>query len=336
MKGIILAGKSYPFGKIPDNSHYPFSGISNFQNINQCMKLGNESDKMDNQPSLHFSRKPKQYTISKDFLLQEYAKNKRSQDEIAKQLGISQWVISQRLREYGIPTRPKTWKFNPRKYLVNEHFFDTLTVENAWVLGWLLSDGFINKVNQSHAFGVKVNERDIDVLYKIRSLIGYSGRILSAKTHLAKTNKTYHHSLLKISSKVLVKRLEHLGVRERKTERETFLGEIQDSGNEDLIRAFIKGIFEGDGSILFTKKSLVFQIVGTKELLSAIQRFLIKFVHATKTKLTHNIKESNHWALRYRGNNQALRIFDWLYLNSKLHLDRKYNKYCEIKRVLKI
>ncbi|MBI2598111.1 MAG: hypothetical protein HYW50_02855 [Candidatus Diapherotrites archaeon] len=52
----------------------------------------------------------------------------------------------------------------------------------------------------------------------------------------------------------------------------------------------------------------------------------------SKTKLTKNTALSNHYALRYRGKNQAMKIFDWLYLNKKHSLKRKYKKYLEIKR----
>ncbi|MBI2654866.1 hypothetical protein HYX06_00380 [Candidatus Woesearchaeota archaeon] len=274
------------------------------------------------------------YDISKKFLVEEYILRKKSQDQIAKSLGVSQWVISQRLRKYKIPIRDKTYKLDARKYEVNMNFFDDINQNNAWVLGWILSDGFINKTKNSHSFGLKLSRKDIEVLTKIKNLLGYTGKIFINKDFLKRTNKYYEQSLLKISSKYLVRRLENLGVTESKTKKELFPEIIKVSDNEEIVRSFIKGFFEGDGSIIYKKNSLLFQIVGTKEILLDIQYFLIKYLNLNMVKLTQNIKNENHWALRYRGNRQALRIFDWLYRDSILHLDRKYKKYLDIKEIL--
>ncbi len=81
----------------------------------------------------------------------------------------------------------------------------------------------------------------------------------------------------------------------------------------------------------------------TLSLLLIIQKKILqnKFKH-TKTgqcngiKKTRNTKLSNHFALRYRGKFQAIKIFDWLYSNPKHYLNRKYNQYLEIKRSLSL
>ncbi|OGJ15857.1 hypothetical protein A3K73_01685 [Candidatus Pacearchaeota archaeon RBG_13_36_9] len=281
----------------------------------------------------------KKYNIAPELLNEEYLIKRKSQSEIAKLLGVSQWVISQRMRKSNLITRKKTWRLTEQrycqKYPVNIHFFDVLTPKNAWVLGWISSDGFINKNKESHAFGLKLNKKDIDVLIKIKNLIGYAGPILEYKTFLKKTNKNYSECLLKISNKRIVKRLEELGICSNKSQNERFPIEIKVSDNEALIKNFIKGFFEGDGSIIYTKNSLLFQIVGTKEILRDIQYFLMRYLMLNKTKLTRNILDKNHWALRYRGNKQTIKIFDWLYSDNELCLNRKYNKYLQIKEELK-
>jgi len=272
------------------------------------------------------------YVIPKNILFKEYITKKRSQEDIAKEFKVSQWLIGQRLHSYKIKSREKTWKLNPRKYYVNHKFFDVINTTNAWVLGWILSDGFINK--NTNAFGIKINKKDKDILLKIKELINYSGKILTTKTYLKITNKSYNHLLLKISSQRIVKRLNSLGIYHGKTKKELFIEQIKKSNNEEIIKSFIKGIFEGNGSIVYTKNSLLFQIVGTKELLLDIQLFLMKYLGLGKTKLTRNIQKGNNWLLRYRGNKQALNIFNWLYSNNRLHLNRKYKKYLRIKRIL--
>jgi len=80
--------------------------------------------------------------------------------------------------------------------------------------------------------------------------------------------------------------------------------------------------------LYLTKKYHAFQIVGTKELLLPIQHILIKYIGVRKNKLTNNIKGKNHYALRYNGKIQSMKIMDWLYEHKpEWYMDRKYNSY---------
>ncbi|PIP21466.1 MAG: hypothetical protein COX39_02970 [Candidatus Nealsonbacteria bacterium CG23_combo_of_CG06-09_8_20_14_all_40_13] len=278
----------------------------------------------------------RKYQISKTFIIDRYFIKNLSQDLIAKELKISQWVISHRMRQYGLKAKDKTRKLGQRKYHVNENYFDQINSENAWVLGWLVSDGFVRGNDKSPRFGIKVSIKDKDVLQKIRKLLFYTGKLIKMKTQLKKTRKTYFQIALLITSAKLVRRIEEIGIKTNKSTKENFPEILKRDNDEQIIKSFILGVFEGDGSILWDKKkrSLLFQIVGSKGLLSNIQKFLIRYLNLNRTKLTRNIKKSNHFALRYRGNKQALRIFDWLYLNAQYYLNRKHNFYLAIRKEL--
>lgn len=135
----------------------------------------------------------------------------------------------------------------------------------------------------------------------------------------------------------MAKKLRSFGFKKNKSLHEKFLNCIKyQKSNEQIFSSFIRGIFDGDGSIMFDKRrfSSCFQIVGTQELLKDIQKYLIKYCNVKKTKLTRNIKGRNHFALRYRGNKQTIRIFEWLYKNTEkiCRMDRKYNKFLYIKK----
>lgn len=49
------------------------------------------------------------YTITKEFLENEYNKNKRTQQEIANTIGCSQILISRKMKRYQIKTIQNTW-----------------------------------------------------------------------------------------------------------------------------------------------------------------------------------------------------------------------------------
>lgn len=272
------------------------------------------------------------YNLSIKEIKYKYYKEKKSQSEIAKEFGISQWVISHRMRDAGLKMMYKLRGLSNKRYAHKESFFDGLTEKSAWVIGWLISDGYVQK----NYFGIKVSEKDADVLYKIKDMIGYTGIIYNYESILTKTGKIYRQRHLKITSSKIANRLKDFGIYPNKSLTVEFPRIILKTNREGITKNFIKGVFEGDGSILLEKnRSLLFQIVGTKELLYGIQNCLIKYLSVGRNKLTRNSPISNHFALRYRGRYQAQKIFDWLYGESKFHLDRKYNKYLEIKSILK-
>lgn len=263
-----------------------------------------------------------------------YFNEGKSQDEIAKELGVSQWVVCKRLRDAGLKARDRSAAGSHRLYDRNELALDELTPKTAWVIGWFVSDGFIETGRD--AIGMRVSISDLDILEKLKKFFNYTGPIYFYETKLKKTGKLYKGARLKISSLALVEALGKYGIHRNKTTREVFPKPILETDNEEIIKNFIKGVFEGDGSVLFDEvsNSLLFQVVGTKELLLSIQRQLMRFLGVGKTKLTRNISTTNHYALRYRGRYNAMQILDWIYKDSSFHLDRKYNKYLAIKSFL--
>lgn len=263
--------------------------------------------------------------ISIALIEQKYSEGK-SQSVIGHEMGVSQWVISSRMREHGLTILPKTRKLGQRKYSLNENALDLLDTKTAWILGWLLADGFVARDN---CFGIKVAIKDLDILEKIKHFFEYTGPILDANTYLKKTGKTYKIKLLKINSIEIKNKLLEYGIAPNKTSNEKYLRLPKD---EEIDRHFIKGVFEGDGSLLYYKKSnrSRFQIVGTKELLNEIQKKLILYVGIKKTKMYCQSEKSNHYMMQYSGNKQVRRIASWIYKNSEWHLDRKYKAYKEM------
>ena len=212
--------------------------------------------------------------------------------------------------------------------------------DTAWVLGLLVSDGFVRKHNLSGYFGLKLKRKDEDVVFKVKKMLEYSGPVYRGMQRLTYKGRTkeFSYTLLQINDIKAVEKIEQLGIKQNKTLNEKFLACIKETDNEEIINSFIRGIYEGDGSILFDHKrnSSCFQIVGTYCLLQEIQRYLMQYCRLNKTKLTQNISGTNHFALRYRGNTQVIKILYWVYKysNSFNRMDRKFNKFNEIRRVI--
>ncbi len=227
-----------------------------------------------------------------------------------------------------------------RKYSYDKNFFNKLSSDTAWVLGLLISDGFVRRNKLSGYFGLKMKHEDSDVISKTKRILKYSGPIYKGKSRLEYKGciKEFCFRLLQINDVEAVKKLENLGIKQNKIHNEKFLACIKETNDQEIISSFIRGIFDGDGSVLFDKKrnSSCFQIVGTYQLLQEIQDYLMRYCRLNKTKLTQNVLGTNHFSLRYRGNLQIIKILDWIYRysNSYNRMDRKFNKFKEIRRIL--
>jgi hypothetical protein len=260
-----------------------------------------------------------------------YFVEKKSQKAISKELGVSQWTVFQRMKNSNMKAFPKERFLSHQVYCIKQDVLDCITTDVAWILGWFLSDGFVSK--DANYFGCKVAIKDQSILEKIKDFFGYSGPILEQNSYLKKTKKIYKNKLLKMSSKVLRNKIIELGIKPAKTSKERYLKCIN---GEELDRAFIRGIFEGDGSLLVYphRESYCFQIVGTKELLLEIQKRLIGYLGIQKTKLYCQNEKSNHYMMRYTGKHQVYKISEWIYRdNPKNRLERKYLKYQEMEAI---
>ncbi len=123
-----------------------------------------------------------------------------------------------------------------KKYSINENFFDTITNESAYVLGWILTDGCIQYIPQKK-YCIRFQVKDKEILEKIRDVMGGNQEI--------KQDKRDGLWLLIINSKKLVKRLMDLGIVPNKTK----ITYISDEIPMSVMPALIRGIFDGDGSV---------------------------------------------------------------------------------------
>jgi DNA-binding transcriptional regulator WhiA len=167
-----------------------------------------------------------------------YTVENLSVDNVAKRLNISQWKIRDCLNRRGVKKKPFTYY---RKGTLNESFFDQLNERSLWVLGWMFSDG---TTFPPSTFRIVVHRDDEDVLYKIEKLIECSRNYVKRSSKKKCSHITF-------SSKKMHDKLVSLGCVRNKS----LIVKWPDYLNTQEIWWFLRGVFEGDGSIPHIKKA---------------------------------------------------------------------------------
>lgn len=250
--------------------------------------------------------------------------------QVANQNNCSQTFVMNTLRKNNIPRR--TTQEYTRKYITNEYFFQKINNEsNAYFLGLMYADGN-NYVNVPHSYeiSIKLQEQDKIILEKFRDQICPNTQIkyVIDKT----TSNTY--CLLKINSKKLSQQLSLLGCIPNKSLTLTFPNFLEDR----LINHFIRGYFDGDGSICRKPPKITGQIDYILSITSSD-----KFCNTAKLKMEQmlgvhftsrlSLPKTNKitTTISVGGNLQVKKVLDWLYKDATIYLPRKYDKYIEFK-----
>jgi intein-encoded DNA endonuclease-like protein len=208
-----------------------------------------------------------------------------------------------------------------RKYTINESYFDNIdTQEKAYILGFLFADGYNDEKKKS--VHLTLQERDSEILTKINSLIGSNKPLRFIKKDIGQNAVS-----LNIENKHISEQLAKLGTVQRKS----LILQFPNHLDKKLHRHFIRGYFDGDGSISRSGKSnYYFALEGNYDFLIVVQDILVNELSLNKTKFYQKHKErASSTSMRYCGRLQTKKILDWLYKDSTIYLNRKHNKYRE-------
>lgn len=212
-----------------------------------------------------------------------------------------------------------------RKYSLNENYFECLdSKDKAYFLGFIYADGFITKRSSGqNILGITLAESE--PLDKFKKYINCNKPIGVYKKTNSYSDKSIEHKLALVSDK-LVSDIEKLGVVERKTLVLTF-----PDLPEELIPHFIRGYFDGDGSVFIHKdcrpeydiKYLGIDICGTKEFLEGLSSHL-DFLDENPCIYKEKRKETNCWNIKFASNIRSLNLYHYMYKDcDDLYLSRK-------------
>jgi hypothetical protein len=232
----------------------------------------------------------------------------------------------------------------PRKYTLNENYFEIIdSEEKSYWLGFIYADGFITKRKPGHGqhvLGITLAEKDH--VEKFANSIGTNKPVKTYEKKNAfgkKNGSSYEHKLALISNK-LVSDIEKLGVVENKT---FLLSEIPTIPKE-YIKDFIRGYFDGDGSVfiinrkaprntknglkIYTGQNLGITICGTFKFLNSLVEE-INEPDIPKTCIYKELRrQTDTWSIKLASDKRSWVFYNYIYgHNPKIYMARKKEKF---------
>lgn len=262
----------------------------------------------------------------------EYYKEnpKVSITETARKFEISEDVLSKYLKAYGAETNRK-WNV----YSFNEHIFDNIdTEEKAYWLGFLYADGNVSssplRHNKNKKYIVEICLALIDTghLFKFEKFLNIEKSKVRVYDYKDTKGEIKQHCKFGICNQHLWETLYNIGCIPNKS---LLLKYPFETINKEMQRHFLRGYFDGDGSfgVYRTKRQahseLELSCVGTENM-------LINLFDGLKYHMYHHKNHSKETLTISATSINAKKILDYMYKDSTIYLDRKFNLYLSVCR----
>jgi predicted HTH domain antitoxin len=250
-------------------------------------------------------------TLNQDDVLEQYDLLKNIH-KVAEYFNVSISPVKKILKSNGI-------ELTNRRYEVNHHYFDEIdTEEKAYWLGFLYADGYIRERNGGNSLEMKLSVKDKHHLEKFRESIGSNHKIVNAvsKVKLDWGDSISHMCSLAMYSGQLVESIKSQGFHSRKTftiERPNI--------DKKLIHHFIRGYFDGDGTVRFVEKkrsSTGFACASEK-----FREFIIDELYDNGIIIKYY--GGIHLHIQNKVDNN--KFYNYIYNNATIYLERKKEIY---------
>lgn len=244
------------------------------------------------------------------YIITEYVDKDRTLKELSQEFNVQPQSIRNLLRKNKIDITNKKTRNFPR----NSYYFQKIDCqEKAYWLGVLLSDGSVYKNK------VSLGLKDLEHVEKFRRAI----QATNNKIVKVVDNRFFKECInwyFTINDSQLVEDLSKYGMVQNKT----YVGFRFPNIPEEFKYDFVRGYFDGDGSISFSQNQNKYRLdwCGNFEFLTDLKIFLgkenISLCQNSVSKITYNLKIA--------GKKDVLRILDAMYKNSteETRLNRKF------------
>jgi predicted DNA-binding protein YlxM (UPF0122 family) len=295
--------------------------------------------------------------LTGEYLIENYTKQNKSLSDIAKKTNCSRQYVHKKLKEYYIPLRSKSaardlaltkdklkferlnedgtsYFLSVKKINVNEKFFSLWSPAMAYVLGVICTDGNLDPgrirepwraKSSSTIPRISISQKEPELLEKIRNLMDCNAKLYFSKERVygkIKAGALYHFN---ISNEKLYDDIVSLGL----TPNKSLTMQFPNMPNE-FVRHFIRGCWDGDGSVYIDKYSGKIGasfVSGSLEFVEALVEKLVNAGLPNRTIYRHSHSNTSHY-FKFTGS-QVPMLYHHLYddVPETEYLQRKFNLF---------
>jgi hypothetical protein len=248
--------------------------------------------------------------------------------DIAKKYNVCTATINAHLKERDINLNVH----HRRKHKFDERFFEIIDCElKAYLLGFIMADGCVSMTNSKYnkvpnRLTVNISDTDREILVMLRNAI--KSNDINIETRIPKNTYSDHPmSRLVVNSQKMCSDLSKYGIVERKTGKEC----IPDNIPKELVRHFIRGFFDGDGTVFHINsgKQRTVGFTSNNKMLQQIKQLFqseLKLISVmTLFKDAHNNQKV--YDVRIHTSSDITKIYDYFYKDASYYLKRKFDKF---------
>lgn len=219
---------------------------------------------------------------------------------------------------------------NGKRAYLNHNYFENIESEaQAYFLGLLYADGScqIHQMSEngySYTIGLALNEEDKSVIEVFAREVETDLQVRTYNRDVIRDSGSIHkrnESKLVLSSKKMFEDLWKLGKQPMKVETCLRLPDIPDI----LMHHFIRGYFDGDGSIHISNSKYNYLRVifyGTFEFLNALKSKIMSSINSSDTMI-HKQKTHNVSMYTIGKQNDIKNFYDYIYKDATIFIERK-------------
>lgn len=203
----------------------------------------------------------------------------------------------------------------PQKYKINNDYFSRrMTTNKAYLLGLIYSDGSLSK--KYGRLSYICSKKDIQIINFIKSELG--------SNHPTRDIKNNYVGFCISNRRIVDDLVKNFNLpEENKSLNNITVPDIDGK----YMPHFIRGIFDGDGSIWTDGSSYSYAFTGGKDFLLKISEIIEKNT-GIQMRLRYRYGENNprSCSIEIKGNKYAARFYNYMY-KSNMYLTRKHDKF---------
>ena len=193
--------------------------------------------------------------------------------------------------------------------------------ENAYIFGWIMSDGCLMKCGRNKTtYAVVIVSNDYDVIEWLHQKLCIGNKIY-------KCGNGYSIKYRNISSINFM-------ISNNLKERKSLTMEFPSSIPEEFVFDFLRGYFDGDGSLILHKTD--YNTYGQVSFTCGSVQFVntIREILAVRGIDSHVYQDgrcgNSSYYLKVTKRSEIIKLFNLMYSGDKYCLKRKYNKFCSL------